>query len=116
MAPIDRSTNEVIWAAIPLAVIVGVQVLWLIWASGDHFSRPDATADSEFLSLQAALIAAIVLLVSAYHRKRWGIMTLGFLVAIGVLSFEFLFGLPLSLYRCAEWLEAARAAGTSNGW
>ena len=112
----DRSDHGVAWAAGPLGVIIGVVTLWVVWALGGRFTRPDATAHLEFLVLQAALIAAIVLLVSAYHRKRWGIMTVGFVVAMGVLGFQYFGAVPLSLYACVEWLEAARAAGTSNGW
>ena len=99
---------------VPLLVLGMVAAFWIREGVTNLDTPPDTVMHRHFLTLQAALIAGVFLAVSGYHRRQRVVMVVGMLAAIAVLAFELVFAVPLSVYQCAEWVEAARAAGVTT--
>ena len=93
-------------------------VLLYFWVWIASSSSPNVVLTSVYWPYaigQSGIVAAVLLVVAAWRRRRFAILALGTLAGAVVLFLQ-LSVLPLDLYACSEWVRVARERGVFTLW
>ena len=110
-----RRVSEQLDLLVPAATLLIVLIYLLRLAVSTAPPSVPTSYYTPYIIGQIGIVAAVILAMAAWRRRRVGIVVFGALAGTVVLLLQS-GALPLDLYTCSEWVRVARERGRFTLW